>query len=58
MCLGKNTEHDAYVLNDTEMKNSGEEKILGITIDDKLKFESQVKTHVRRLRKRYGLCHV
>ena len=58
MCLVKNTEHDAYVLNNTEMKNSSEEKILRITIDNKLKFDSQVKTHVRRLCKRYGLSHV
>ena len=43
MCLGKNTENETYFFNNTEMKNRGEEKILGITIDNKLKFKSHVK---------------
>ena len=32
MCIGKNTENEAYFFNKTEMKNSSEEKILGITL--------------------------
>ena len=43
MCLGKNTENETYCFNNTEMKNSSKEKILGITIDNKLKFKSHVK---------------
>ena len=41
--LGKNRENETYFFNNTEMKNSSEEKILGITIDSKLKFKSPVK---------------
>ena len=43
MSLGKNTENETYFFNNTEMKNSSEEKILVITIDNKLKFKSHVK---------------
>ena len=43
VCLGKNTENKTYLFNNTEMKNSSEEKILGKTIDNKLKFKSHVK---------------
>ena len=43
MCLGKNTENERYFFNNTEMKNSSEEKILGKTVDNKLKFNSHVK---------------
>ena len=32
MYLGKNTENETYLFINTEMKYSGEEKILGITI--------------------------
>ena len=43
MCLGKNTENETYFFKNTEMKNSSEEKSLGTTIDNKLKFKSHVK---------------
>ena len=39
MCLGKNTENETYLFNNAEVKNSSEEKIIGITIDNKLKFK-------------------
>ena len=45
MYLGKNTENETYFFNNTEMKNSNEEEILGITTDNKLKF----KIHVKKL---------
>ena len=48
MDLGKNTENETYFFNNTEMKNSNEEKILGTTIGNKLKF----KSHVKNLRKK------
>ena len=44
MCLGKNIENETYFFNNTEMKNISEEKILGITIDNKLKFKNHVKS--------------
>ena len=35
--------NETLVYNKTEMKNSKEEKILGVTIDNKLRFKSHVK---------------
>ena len=37
MCLGQNTVNEIFVYDNTEMKNSKVEKILGVTIDNKLK---------------------
>ena len=38
MCLGQNAVNETYVYDNTEMKNSKEEKILGVIIDSKLRF--------------------
>ena len=43
MCLGQNTVNETFVYNNTEMKNGKEEKILGVIIDDKLRFNSHGK---------------
>ena len=48
MCLGKNTENETLVFNNTTMENSKEEKILGVIIDNKLNFNS----HIRELCKK------
>ena len=45
---------ETFVYDNIEMKNSKEEKILGVIIDNKLRF----KNHVKKLPKRSGLCHV
>ena len=42
MCLGKNTVNKTFVCDNTEMKNSKEVKILGVIIDNKLRFKSRV----------------
>ena len=43
MCLGENTLNEKFVYDNIEMKNSKEEKILGVIIDNKLRFKSHVK---------------
>ena len=43
MCLGQNTVNETFVYDNTEMKNSTEEKILRVIIDNKLTFKSHVK---------------
>ena len=43
MCLGQNTVNQTFVCDNTEMKNSKEDKILGVVIDNKLRFKSHVK---------------
>ena len=44
MCLGQNTVNEAFVCDIIEMKNSKEERILGVIIDNKLRFKSHVNT--------------
>ena len=48
MCLGKNTENEIFIFKDTIMNNSKEEKILGVTIENRLTFTS----HIRELCKK------
>ena len=43
MCLGKNTENEAFSYKNTEIENSKKEKMLGIIIDKKLKFKIHTK---------------
>ena len=43
-CLGKDTECESFIFNNFIFNNSNEEKILGITIDNKLTFTSHLKS--------------
>ena len=43
MCLGQNTINEIFVCDNIERKNSKEEKILGVIIDNKLRFKSHIK---------------
>ena len=43
MCLGQNTINEIFVCDNIETKNSKEEKILGVIIDNKLRFKSHIK---------------
>ena len=43
MCFGQNTANERFVYDNIELKNSKKEKILGVIIDNKLRFKSLVK---------------
>ena len=43
MYLEQNTVNETFVYNNSEMKNSKEENILGVIIDNKFRFKSHVK---------------
>ena len=43
MCLGEDTENETFIFNSFIFHNINEEKILGITIDNKLTFKSRIK---------------
>ena len=43
MGLAKNTENETFVFKDTAMNNSKEEKILGVTADNKVTFISHIR---------------
>ena len=50
MCIGREVENETFTLRDICYKNSYEEVILGITIDNKLNFDS----HMRKMCKNSG----
>ena len=52
MCLGHNTMNETFVYDNTEMKNSKENKILGVIIDNKLRFKSHVKNLCKKISQR------
>ena len=47
-CLSKDTENETFIFDNFIFNNSNEEKILGITIDNKLTF----KRHIKILRRK------
>ena len=53
MFLGKNSDNDKFVFDKAHLENSNEEVILGITIDNKLTFDSHVKIYVEKLAKNF-----
>ena len=48
MCIGKNSESDIFKFENVCLENSKEEVILGITIDNKLTFDSHIKSICRK----------
>ena len=54
MCLGKDAENEPFIFNNFIFNNSSEEKILGITIYNKLTFKSHIKYLCRKTAKKIG----
>ena len=52
MCFGKNKENDTFNFGNISLKNSKEEVILGLTIDNKLSFDNHVKRICRKASKK------
>ena len=48
MNLGKNTENQTFFFNKILMENSKEQKILGVTIDNKLNFKSHINEFCKK----------
>ena len=48
MCLGKNKDNDIFNFENISLKNSKEEVILGLSIDNKLSFDNHVKKMCRK----------
>ena len=58
ICLGQNTVNEAFVYDNIEMKNSKEEKILGVIITIYLGSKVMQKIYLKKLLKRSGLYQV
>ena len=54
MCLGKDTEKEPFIFNNFIFNNSNEEKILWITIDNKLTFKGHSKILCRKAAQKMG----
>ena len=54
MCLGKDTENETFIFNNFIFNNSNEEKILGITIDNKLTFKGHINILCRKAAQKMG----
>ena len=48
MYFGKDTENETFIFNNFIFNNSSEEKILGITIENKLTFKSHINFFVKK----------
>ena len=54
MCLGKDTSNETFIFKGLVMKNSKEQKILGVTIDNKLTFKSHIKNLCKQASQKIG----
>ena len=52
MCIGRNTENDKF--DNLPLENSKEEVVLGVTIDNKLTFDSHIKSICRKAGQKLG----
>ena len=57
ICLGNNTENETFLFNNNLMENSNEQKVLGLTIDNKLNFKSHMNQFCKKVSQKFGaLC--
>ena len=54
MCIGRNTENDKFEFDNLLLENSKEEVVLGVTIDNKLTFDSHIKSICRKAGQKLG----
>ena len=55
LCLGKNTRNEAFIFKGLVMKNSNEQIILGVTLDNKLTFKSHIKNLCKKASQKIGV---
>ena len=54
MHIGRNTENDKFEFDNLLLENSKEEVVLGVTIDNKLTFDSHIKNICRKTGQKLG----
>ena len=54
MYIGRNTENDKFEFDNLLLENSKEEVVLGVTIDNKLTFDSHIKNICRKTGQKLG----
>ena len=54
LCLGKDTRNETFIFKGFVTRNSKEQKILGVTIDNKLTFKSHIKNSCKKASQKIG----
>ena len=57
MCFGTSSENDDFVLNGIKLPNSCEEKILGVIIDNELKFDPHIRSMFKKTAPKLGVLN-
>ena len=57
MCFGTSSENDDFILDGIKLPNSCEEKILGVIIDNELKFDPHIRSMCKKAALKLGLLN-
>ena len=57
MCFGTSSEDDDFILVEIKLTNSSEEKVLGVIIDNELKFDPNIRSMRRKAAKKLGVLN-
>ena len=56
-CFGIGSESDDYIFDEIKLPNSYEEKILGVIIDNQLKFDPHIKSMCKKAAQKLGVLN-
>ena len=54
MCIGRNSENEKFDFDNLVLENTKEDFVLGVTIDNKLTFDSHIKNICRKAGQKPG----
>ena len=57
MCFGTSSENDDFILDGIKLPNSCEEKILGVIIDNELKFDPHIRSMCKKAAEKLGVLN-
>ena len=57
MCFGTSSENDDFILDGIKLPNSCEEKILGVIIDNELKFDPHIRSMCKKVAQKLGVLN-
>ena len=57
MCFGIGSENDDFIFDGIKLPNSYEEKMLGIVIDNELKFDANIRSMCKKAAQKLGVLN-
>ena len=57
MCFGTSSENDDFIFDGIKLPNSCEEKILGVIIDNELKFDPHIRSMCKKAAEKLGVLN-